>query len=246
MKKTVLITGASRGIGAACAVYFAKQGYDVAINYVQNGDAAELVAEQVRAQGRRAVAVKADVADAVAVDRMVKQVTDQFGTIGVLVNNAAISLAQTVFTHIPQADWKRMFAVNIDGMFHCTHAVIPQMIQEKSGAVINISSVWGITGASCEVHYSASKAAIIGATKALAKELAPSGIRVNCVAPGVIETDMNRHLSCEDMACLKEETPLGKIGSPEDIAKAVYFLADDTLSGFTTGQIISPNGGFLI
>ena len=246
MKKTVLITGASRGIGAACAIYFAKNGFDVAIGYKENDAAASCVAEKVLAYGRRAFLAKADVADPVAVSAMAKMVSKEFGSIGVLVNNAAISTKQAVFTDISYEEWNHLFAVNVGGMFNTIQAFLPRMIHEKSGSIVNISSIWGISGASCEVHYSASKADVIGATKALAQELAPSGIRVNCVAPGVIDTDMNKHLTKEEMDALKEETPLGKIGTPEDIAKTVYFLASDELSGFTTGQIVSPNGGFLI
>jgi len=246
MSKTVFITGASRGIGAACAVYFAEKGYDVSINYLSSDAKAEAVAERVRLLGRRAHLAKGDVADSSSVCRMIQEAEKELGTIDVLVNNAAISLPQAVFTDVPETEWKRMFAVCVDGLFHCTSAVMPGMLRKKQGSVINISSIWGISGASCEVHYSAAKAAIIGATKALAQELAPSNIRVNCVAPGVIDTDMNSHLSREDMDMLKEETPLGRIGTPEDIAKAVYFLADDSLSGFTTGQVLSPNGGFVV
>lgn len=246
MNKTVLITGASRGIGAACAIYFAQMGYNVAVNYFKNDFAARQIAEQVCAAGRKAMTIKADVADKEAVSDMVTQIKNELGMVDILVNNAAVSSGQAVFSDVSPEKWHRMFAVNVDGMFHCINAVLPDMIHVKKGSIINISSVWGITGASCEVHYSATKAAVIGATKALAQELAPSNIRVNCVAPGVIDTDMNRHLSAEDIAELKEETPLGKIGTPEDIAKAVYFLADDTLSGFTTGQILSPNGGFVV
>lgn len=245
MKKTVLITGASRGIGAACAIYFAENGYDVAINFLHSEEAAKNVAEKIEALGRRAVLVKADVADPDAVNRMVDIATKELGGIGVLVNNAAIS-KQALFSDVTVEEWNRMFSVNVGGMFHTINAVLPQMIHEKQGAIVNISSIWGICGASCEVHYSASKAAIIGATKALAKELGPSNIRVNCVAPGVVDTDMNKHLSAEDLESLKEETPLGTLGSPTDIAKTVFFFASDELSPFTTGQILSPNGGFLI
>ncbi len=245
MKKTVLITGASRGIGAACALYFANMGYDVAINYLNNEKAAIKVAEEVTKLGRRAVLAQADVADQTEAQKMVDAVTKELGTIDDLVNNAAVS-KQAVFTDVTDEEWNRMLSVNVGGMFHTIRAVLPQMIAKKSGAIVNISSIWGICGASCEVHYSATKAAIIGATKALAKELGPSNIRVNCVAPGVVDTDMNKNLSPEDFAALKEETPLLKIGTPEDIAKAVFFLADEGYSPFTTGQILSPNGGFLI
>ena len=246
MSRTVVITGASRGIGAACAVYFAEKGYDVVINYLQNREAAEKVAGRVSAFGRRALIVQADVSVPDAVSRMADTVKAAFGTVDVLVNNAAMATGQALFTDVSYEEWNRLFAVSVGGMFNCTHAFLPGMIHEKRGAIVNLSSIWGITGASCEVHYSAAKAAIIGATKALAQEVGPSGIRVNCVAPGVIDTDMNGHLSAEDMDALKEETPLGRIGTPEDIAKAVYFLASDELSGFTTGQVFSPNGGFVI
>ena len=179
MNKTVFITGASRGIGAACAVYFAEKGYDVAINYLNSDAKAEAVAERVKACGRRVCTLKGDVADSASVRRMVQEAENHFGAIDVLVNNAAIALPQAVFTDVPEAEWKRMFAVCVDGLFHCTSAVMPGMIRKKQGSIVNISSIWGISGASCEVHYSAAKAAIIGATKALAQELAPSGIRVN-------------------------------------------------------------------
>lgn len=245
MKKTVLITGASRGIGAACALYFAKQGFDVAINYFANDEAAQKVAQDVEKLGRRALLVKADVADYNAVSDMVEKVKQEFGVIDVLINNAAIS-KQAVFSDMSLEEEQRIFSVNVGGMLHCIRAVLPQMIHEKRGSIVNVSSIWGIQGASCEVQYSASKAAVIGATKALAQELAPSNIRVNCVAPGIIDTDMNKALSEEDLKNLKEETPLGVLGTPTDIAKSIYFLASDELSPFTTGQILSPNGGFVI
>ena len=244
MNPIVLITGASRGIGAACAVYFAKKGYDVAINYNKNTGLAEAVAKEVQSFGRRALLLQGDVADPAACIAMANRVQKELGTISVLVNNAGIAL-QALFTDVSYEEANRLFSVNVGGTLNMTQAVLPQMLHKKSGSIINISSVWGICGASCEVHYSASKAAIIGATKALAQELAPSRIRVNCVAPGVIDTDMNNNLSQEDIEALKEQTPLGTIGTPEDIAKTVYFLASKD-SSFITGQIISPNGGFLI
>ena len=245
MKKTVLITGASRGIGAACARYFAEHGFDVAINYIANDAAAKKVAQDVENLGRRALLVKADVADYKAVSEAVEKVNKELGVIDVLINNAAIA-KQALFTDMTLEEEERIFSVNVGGMLHCIRAVLPQMIHEKRGSIVNVSSIWGIQGASCEVQYSASKAAVIGATKALAQELAPSNIRVNCVAPGVIDTDMNKALSAEDLKNLKEETPLGVLGTPTDIAKSIYFLASDELSPFTTGQILSPNGGFVI
>lgn len=245
MKKTVLITGASRGIGAACARYFAEHGFDVAINYIANDAAAKKVAQDVENLGRRALLVKADVADYKAVSEAVEKVNKELGVIDVLINNAAIA-KQALFTDMTLEEEERIFSVNVGGMLHCIRAVLPQMIHEKRGSIVNVSSIWGIQGASCEVQYSASKAAVIGATKALAQELAPSNIRVNCVAPGIIDTDMNKALSAEDLKNLKEETPLGVLGTPTDIAKSIYFLASDELSPFTTGQILSPNGGFVI
>lgn len=245
MKKTVLITGASRGIGAATAVYFAKNGYDVGINYVKNDNMAKKVFDEIESLGGKCILLKADISNPDSASEMVKKASFDLGKIDVLINNAGIS-KQALFTDVTYDEWNKLFAVNIGGMFNTISAVLPQMIHEKNGSIVNISSIWGICGASCEVHYSASKAAVIGATKALAKELAPSNIRVNCVAPGVIDTDMNSNLSHEDFENLKEETPLGKIGLSEDVAKAIFFLASNELSPFTTGQILSPNGGFII
>lgn len=245
MKKTVLITGASRGIGAATAIYFAKNGYDVGINYKTSDEKAKEVYETVLSFGQKAFLYKCDVADNKAVSEMIAKATEDLGGIGVLVNNAAIS-EQKLFSDISEKDWNKMFSVNVGGMYNTISAVLPQMIHEKCGSIVNVSSMWGLVGASCEVHYSASKAAIIGMTRALAKELGPSNIRVNCVAPGVIDTEMNKNLTPEDLESLKEETPLGKIGTPEDVAKSIYFLASNELSPFTTGQVLSVNGGFVI
>lgn len=245
MKKTVLITGASRGIGKACAIHFAEQGYDVGVNYLNNKEKAEEIIARIQSLGRRACALQADVADKEQVSAMIDKCTKELGHIDVIVNNAGIA-QQKLFTDITPDEWRRMFAVNLDGIYNVLHAALPQMINRKSGSVVNVSSMWGICGASCEVHYSASKAAIIGLTKALAAELAPSNIRVNCVAPGLIDTEMNANLTEEDLRGVIEETPLGKIGKAEDIAKAIFFLADEEFSSFTTGQVLSPNGGLVI
>lgn len=244
MSKTVLITGASRGIGAAAAKLFAKNGYAVAVNYCRSEDAANRLCSELRTNGAWAEAYRANVSSSADVLHMFTQISNHFGSIDVLVNNAGIA-AQKLFSDITEAEWDSVFDVNIKGMFNCCKAVLPGMIHKKSGRIINISSIWGICGASCEVHYSASKAAVIGFTKALAKETGPSGITVNCIAPGIIDTEMNGALTETDRHDLMEETPLGRFGTPEEVAKSILFLAGDD-AGFITGQVISPNGGFVI
>ena len=240
MKKTVLVTGASRGIGAEIAREFAKAGFNVVINYLQSIEKAENLAKELNG-----IALQADVADFAQVQAMTEQALKTFGKIDVLVNNAAIALPQQLLTDTTETEWNRVFDVNVRGVFNCTKAVLDSMVTNHSGSIINVSSIWGQTGGSCEVAYSASKAALIGFTKALAKELGPSGIRVNCVAPGVIDTDMNAHLSISDMQALCNETPLGVIGKPSHIAKTVLFLAsDDAL--FITGQTITADGGIAL
>ncbi len=240
MKKTVMVTGASRGIGAEIAREFAKAGFNVIINYLQSIEKAENLAKELDG-----IALQADVADFAQVQAMTEQALKTFGKIDVLVNNAATALPQQLLTDTTETEWNRVFDVNVRGVFNCTKAVLDSMVTNHSGSIINISSIWGQTGGSCEVAYSASKAALIGFTKALAKELGPSGIRVNCVAPGVIDTDMNAHLSISDMQALCNETPLGVIGKPSHIAKTVLFLAsDDAL--FITGQTITADGGIAL
>ena len=245
MKKTVFITGASRGIGATTAVYFAQKGYNVGINYLNSKERAESVAEKIRSLGQRAELYQGDVADFEQIKSVIARCADELGAISVVVNNAGIA-QQKLFTDTTPDEWRRMFSVNIDGMYNVLHASLPQMINKKSGSVVNVSSMWGVCGASCEVAYSASKSAVIGLTKALAAELAPSGIRVNCVAPGLIDTEMNNNLSEEDIKSVIDEIPLGKIGTAEDIARAIYFLADDEASPFTTGVTLNVNGGMVI
>ncbi len=241
---TVLITGAATGIGKAAALLFAADGYNVAVHYNNSEKEALALCEEIAARGGRAVAVRADVADAAQVNAMVRHVTEVFGRIDVLINNAGI--AQTkLFTDLTAQDWDAMFNVNVKGVFHCCQTVLPGMISRKAGCIVNVSSIWGMVGASCEVHYSAAKAAVIGLTKALAKELGPSHIRVNCVAPGVIETRMIDGLDGETREALKDETPLGRLGTAEDVAQAIRFLASEN-SSFITGQMLSPNGGFVI
>lgn len=242
--KTVLITGASRGIGRAAAVLFGKNGYNVIVNYCKNASAAEQVCAEIRDFGGTAEAFCADVSDRSAVNKMAEFAVSLFGGADILVNNAGIA-EQIMFCDITEEKWDRLFAVDVKGVYNCTQALLPHMVHEKYGRIINISSMWGITGASCEVHYSAAKAAVIGFTKALAKELGPSGITVNAVAPGVVDTEMNGLLDDDTMECLKEETPLGRIGSPEDIARSILYLASEGAS-FITGQVLSVNGGFVI
>lgn len=237
--KNVLITGGSRGIGKACVYEFCKRGYRVFFNYNNSKEEAEKVSADTGA-----VMIKADISKSEDVINMADYIHTNYGMIDILVNNAGIA-QQKLFTDITENDWDRMFNVNMKGMFLVTKAFVHDMIINQSGKIINISSMWGITGGSCEVHYSASKAAVIGFTKSLAKELGPSNICVNCVAPGVIETEMNSHLSDEDKESLCDETPLFRIGKPEEVAKTVAFLSSDD-SGFITGQILSVDGGITI
>jgi len=242
--KTALITGASKGIGAATAIMFAQNGYNVIINYSSSAESAKLLENSLKQNGFSALSYMADVSKSNDVARMVQDVIAKFGHIDVLINNAGIA-QQKLFTDITDSDWERMVGVNLTGTFNCCRAVIPHMVSRKNGCIINTSSIWGITGASCEAHYSAVKAGIIGLTKALAKELGPSGIRVNCVAPGVISTRMNSNLSVEDLANLADETPLGRLGSTNEVASTSLFLASEGAE-FITGQVISPNGGIVI
>jgi len=244
MKGTVLITGASRGIGRAASLAFAREGFNVAVNYNKSGEMAQSLCNELCGYGVDAQAYRADVSDKSAVNDMVLRITQELGGITVLVNNAGIA-EQSLFSDITEEMWDRMFAVNVKGAYNCTQAVLPGMIHEKYGRIVNVSSMWGISGASCEVHYSASKAALIGFTKSLAKEVGLSGITVNCIAPGVIDTDMNKALTVEALTELKEETPLGRIGTPEEAAEAILFLASER-SGFITGQVLSVDGGFII
>ena len=237
--EVVLITGGSRGIGAAAARRFAEDGCRVVINYCRSREQAEALARELGGW-----AVQADVSDPVQVQGMIDNVLDKFCQLDILVCNAGIA-RQQLFTDITDGDWRELFNINVDGTFRCCRAVLPHFIHRKAGRIITVSSMWGVTGGSCEVAYSATKAAIIGLTKALAKEVGPSGITVNCVAPGVIDTEMNGNLTPEDLELLREETPLERLGQPEDVAESVFFLAGEGAS-FLTGQVLSPNGGILI
>ena len=245
MKKIAFITGSSRGIGRAVALRLAEEGWAVGINCLRSADLARQLAADLRAQGREAAAFQADVADRAAITAAIRGAEEALGgPVSLLVNNAGMA-EQHLFQDIPEDFWRRIFAVNVDGAFHAIQAVLPAMIHEKAGCIVNISSIWGQRGASCEVAYSATKAALIGLTRSLAMELAPSGIRVNCVAPGVIHTDMVEVLGQETLASLAQETPLGRLGTPEDIAHAVAFLADGR-SSFITGQVLTADGGLIL
>lgn len=242
--KTAIVTGGSRGIGAAAALLLAREGWRVAVGCHRHPDRAQALCDRLRREGREAVPFCGDVSSVAEMEAQVQAVVERWGQIDLLVNNAGIA-QQRLFTEITEAEWDRMFAVNAKGLYACCRAVVPGMIRRHSGNIINVSSMWGQAGASCEVHYSAAKAAVIGFTKALAKELGPSGIRVNCVAPGVIHTDMVEVLGQETLCALAEETPVGRLGTPEDIAAAVAFLAGDGAS-FITGQVLTADGGFIL
>ena len=243
MKKVALITGSSRGIGRAEAVKLAHDGYAVCINCVEREDKAQEAVEQLVSGGCEAMWYKADVSDSTAVKQMVAAIEEKLGAVTLLVNNAGIA-KQCLFQDMSEDYWRHIFDVNLNGAFNTIHAVLPNMLHEHSGCIINTSSIWGQHGASCEVAYSATKHAIIGLTRSLAQELAPTNIRVNCVAPGVIDTDMVQVLGEETLAALAGDTPVGRLGRPEDIAEIVSFLASDAAS-FITGQVITSDGGFM-
>lgn len=244
--KTAVITGASGGIGSAAALAFAQDGYNVALQYNKNRDRAFALAEKTeKAFNVRALPVQADVSSSQEVGRMFDEIEKFFGRADVLVNNAGIA-QQRLFTDITDEEWKKMLGTNLDGVFYCSREVLKRfMIKTHSGVILNISSMWGQVGASCEVHYSAAKAGVIGLTKALAKEVGLSGIRVNCIAPGVVMTDMMKSFDEQTINELREETPLNTLGTPEDIAQAAVFLCSDRAK-FITGQVLGINGGFVI
>ena len=230
---TVIITGGSRGIGAAAVELFAARGDRVYFLYEKNHDAARAVAEKTGA-----TAICCDVADGEAV----RAAFASIGDADILVCNAG-TMHYGLMSMMAESDWDRIFAVNVKGIYHCVNAAMPHFLKKHAGCVITVSSMWGQVGASCEAAYSATKGAVIALTKALAKELGPSGIRVNCVAPGVILTDMCASVDPEVLAEMAEETPAGRNGRPEDVAKAFAYLAD---ADFVTGQVLPVNGGYVI
>jgi 3-oxoacyl-[acyl-carrier protein] reductase len=243
-KKTVLITGSSRGIGRETAKVFAKNGYNVVINYNKSEKEAKSLYDELNLEGYSVRMYKADVSNVNEVNQLINYTIGQFEAIDVLVNNAGISRVN-LFTDITNEEWDEVMSVNLNGVFFATRKALQYMKDQGSGKIINIASIWGLVGGASEVHYSASKGAIIALTKALAKEVGPSNIQVNCVAPGVIKTDMLEGLSKETFDSLIEDTPLMRLGEPKDIAECVFYLASDR-ANFITGQVISPNGGFVI
>ena len=226
------------------AIRFAEKGYNVVMNYNNSVQSAIILQRSLKESGYSVIAYKANVRNRLEVDLMVKEALYRFGSIDILINNAGIS-NQSLITDLSEQDWNDIIGVNLTGVFNCTQAVLPHMINQKSGKIINISSMWGEVGASCEVAYSAAKAGVIGFTKALAKEVGPSGITVNCITPGLIETSMNQGLTVEDITSIVEDTPMGRIGSTDDVASAALFLTSDE-SQFITGQILGVNGGLVI
>lgn len=242
MKKTVIVTGGSKGIGKCIIEDLAKKEYNVILNYNKSEELARNIKEECTQKGYSVEIYKADVTQREETKKLVEFAISKFENIDVLVNNAGISQIK-LFTDITDEDWNNMINTNLNSVFYMTQEVAKNMIHNKKGCIINISSIWGLTGASCEVHYSVAKAGVDAMTKALAKELGPSGIRINSIAPGIIDTTMNKKLSKEEIEQIEEEIPLEKIGKTQDIAKCVKWLVEDE---YTTGQIISINGGWNI
>ncbi len=243
MSETVVITGGSRGIGSETARFFASKGFNVLIGYNNSENKAIALLSELRENGYNAEICKVDVKSSDSANAFVDFALKTFGSIDLLINNAGIA-EQKLITDITDSDWDNMISTNLTGVFYVTRAALPHFINKKNGSIINVSSMWGEVGASMECHYSAAKAGVIGLTKALAKELGPSNVKVNCIAPGVIDTDMNRSFSSDTLNTLVEEIPLAKIGKPIDVAKAIYSLYK--CSDFVTGQILGVNGGMVI
>lgn len=240
--KTIIVTGGSRGIGASIVKELANKDYNIVLNYNNSEKQAKQIQKELLEKNIKIEIFKADVSKRENVKDLVKFALEKFKTIDVLINNAGIDQVK-MFMDITDEDWNKMIQTNLNSVFYCTQEVLPTMTHNKNGNIINISSIWGITGASCEVHYSVAKAGIDGMTKALAKELGPSNIRVNSIAPGAILTDMNSGYTNEEIKDMESQIPLGRLGNSIDIAKCVNWLIEDN---YTTGQIISPNGGWVI
>ena len=242
MANTVLITGASRGIGAACARAFARAGWQVAGGYLRSREQMDAL---VRELGGALFPIRADVSDPEQVSAMVRQAEETFGHLDALVCNAGIALPGMLLQDVSDEDWARVTSVDLSGVFYCCRSALPHFLHRHQGAIVTVSSMWGQVGGSCEAAYSAAKGGVIALTRALAKEVAPSGIRVNCVAPGVIDTDMLAPYGPEVRTALQEEIPLDRLGTPEDVARAVRFLCSEEAS-FITGQVLGVNGGMII
>lgn len=245
MQRHVLITGASRGIGAATARRFAQDGWQVSIHYHRSRAQAQALGEELAAMGVRTALVQGDVSDPDQVRRMTAQAGEALGPIDALVCSAGVALPIQLLTDTSDSQWRQVMGTDLDGVFHVLRAVIPDMVSRKAGSIVTVSSMWGVTGGSCEAPYSAAKAGVVGLTRALAKELGPSNIRVNCVAPGAIETDMTAFLTAEDRQALAAEAPLGRMGTAEEVADAIYFLAGEQ-ARFITGQVLCVDGGMVI
>ncbi len=242
VNKVVVVTGSSRGIGAEIVKLLAKSGHTVILNYSKSEDCAKSVENELKNLGYTVDIFKADVSKKEEAESLVKFAVNKYGRIDVLINNAGISQTK-LFTDITDEDWQNMLNNNLNSAFYCTREAVKNMIHNKQGLIINMSSIWGVTGASMEVHYSTAKAGLIGFTKALAKELGPSNIRVNAIAPGIIDTDMCSEYSVKEKDKIKEEIPLERIGTAENIAKCVKWLIEDD---YVTGEVISINGGWNI
>ena len=242
VNKVVVVTGGSRGIGAQIVKTLANENYKVILNYNNSKEQAEKIQQELLEQGNEIEIIKADVSKREETEKLIQFAINKFNKIDVLINNAGIS-QEGLFTDVTEEEWQKIINTNLNSVFYCNQQALKYMIPEQQGCIINISSIWGETGASCEVAYSTTKAAINGMTKALAKEVGPSNIRVNAIAPGIIDTDMNRNLTNEELEQIKEQIPLNKIGKALDIAKCVKWLIEDE---YTTGQIISINGGSYI
>ena len=242
MNKVIIVTGGSRGIGASIVKLLAAEDYKVILNYHQSEHTAEEIKQELLQQGKKIEIFKADVSKREDVRKLIQFAIEKYHKVDVLINNAGIA-QEKLFTQITDEDWNKMIQTNLNSVFYCTQEVVPYMLEKQAGSIINISSIWGVTGGSCEVHYSVTKAGIDGMTKALAKELGPSHIRVNSIAPGAIDTDMNKSVTEEEWEEVKREIPLDSIGKAKDVAKCAKWLIEDE---YTTGQVISVNGGWYI